>query len=206
MFGLFYGLWRCWFDKEEKKLIIIGLDYAGKTTILEQYKAIFGEKSMDLNKIPPTIGMNIARVVVDNFVAIIWDVGGGSSMRRIWKNYYPDVEGVLFVIDSSDRGRFTEAKRALEQVLETHELRSDVPVLLFANKQDLEDAAPPEEIHRLFDWERHSMGRPFHLLPCCALNKTNLREGLMWLLSEMPSVADPRSPTGGPSASQIPMN
>eukprot|EP00397_Hematodinium_sp_SG-2012_P062709 GEMP01085179.1.p1 GENE.GEMP01085179.1~~GEMP01085179.1.p1 ORF type:complete len:199 (+),score=41.76 GEMP01085179.1:84-680(+) len=187
MFSLFQGLWRWLSYKEEKKLIILGVDNAGKSTILEQYKSIFGAKAMDLSKIPPTIGLNIARVQVGNIIAIIWDVGGGASMRSIWRNYFPDIEGVLFVVDSADPSRFQESMSVLEQVLAAPELRPDVPVLIFANKRDLEDAVPMDDMHKTFHRERLADKRPFHLLPCSGLNKINLEAGLQWLLSEMPA-------------------
>jgi len=188
MFSLLSGLYQWLVYKEEKKIIILGLDNAGKTTTMNQFKAIFGQKAMDLDKITPTIGFNVAKVEIDKIAATIWDLGGQTTLRTIWKNYFPEVEGILYVVDSCDRDRFLEANDELDNVLAHPDMRKCVPLLILANKQDLPQASPVEEVSKVF-CSSSSEGssrtsRPFQLLPCSALKQTNLAHGIRWLLAE----------------------
>ncbi len=76
MFSLLYGLYQMYFEKPTYRVLMVGLDGAGKTTLLEQIKSTNGQKSMPLNKIPPTIGLNIAKVDRQEGEYVVWDVGG----------------------------------------------------------------------------------------------------------------------------------
>lgn len=75
-------------------MVLLGVDNAGKTTTLEQLKALFGLKAMQPDRIPPTIGFNIGRIQIDHVVAVFWDLGGQASFRSVWHNYYPEVQGL----------------------------------------------------------------------------------------------------------------
>ncbi len=93
--------------------MIIGLDYSGKTTLLEKIKGKFGRMaSIPPEKIPPTIGMNLARIEYAGHAVVIWDLGGQIKMRNIWENYYSEANGIIFVVDSCDINRLEEAKLA----------------------------------------------------------------------------------------------
>merc|ERR1719281_2313185 len=133
-------------------MIILGVDNAGKTTMLEQLKKTFGAKSMPIDKIPPTIGLNIGKVTIDGVTAVFWDIGGHISLRSIWHSYYSEVEGIIFVIDSADAGRMDEAKTVLDGLM-AHEALQSVPLLCMANKQEIKDALGIEELSRIFTLE-----------------------------------------------------
>ncbi|KAJ0398892.1 hypothetical protein ATCC90586_005251 [Pythium insidiosum] len=138
MFSLFMGLWNYLFSKAELHLLIVGLDDAGKTTILEQLKGIFGKKpGIPLDKIPPTVGLNLARVDIRRCRVICWDLGGQERLRVIWSKYYSESHGIVFVVDSANEQRLDEAKQTLQTLLSHAEL-ADIPLLLLANKKDLE--------------------------------------------------------------------
>lgn len=149
-------------------MVLLGVDNAGKTTTLEQLKALFGLKAMAPERIPPTIGFNIGRIQIDKVIAVFWDLGGHASFRSVWHNYYPEVQGVMFVVDSADPGRLEEAKRTLLEVID-HEQLKGVPLLCLANKQDKPDAMSVQELSRFFEFERLFSDRSFHVHPCCAL-------------------------------------
>eukprot|EP00928_Gymnodinium_smaydae_P029733 TRINITY_DN22309_c0_g1_i1.p1 TRINITY_DN22309_c0_g1~~TRINITY_DN22309_c0_g1_i1.p1 ORF type:complete len:200 (+),score=35.24 TRINITY_DN22309_c0_g1_i1:113-712(+) len=183
MFSLLRGLWQWLSQKEERRMILLGLDNAGKTTTLEQLKSLFGQKALSLDRIPPTIGLNLGRIRIDNVDAVIWDLGGHPSFRSVWHNYYEEVQGVVFVLDAADAARLPEAKQTLTNVL-SHEGLRGVPVLCMANKQDLPAAADAKEISRWLDFERILADRPCHVHPCCAMRGQGLEEGVRWLLSE----------------------
>ena len=142
MFSLIAGLLKWLFSKAEVHILILGVDHAGKTTLLEQMKGVFRKveagKGIPLEKIPPTVGLNIGRMDVGSSRAIFWDLGGQSSLRSIWDKYYSEAHGLMYVVDSADAARFEEAKAALDALL-CHPHLSGIPLLFFANKQDLSD-------------------------------------------------------------------
>ncbi|KAG9412029.1 hypothetical protein AC1031_017663 [Aphanomyces cochlioides] len=101
---------------------------------------MFGKKAgIPLDKIPPTVGLNIAKVDIARTNVIFWDLGGQERLRAIWSKYYSESHGIVFVIDSADEERFEESKTALFTMLDTPEL-SNVPLLILANKKDLATA------------------------------------------------------------------
>ena len=106
----------------------MGLDNAGKTTILYQFL---------MNEVvhtSPTIGSNVEEVVWNNLHFIMWDLGGQESLRTAWNTYYSNTEFILLVVDSTDRERLTITKEELHRMLQSDEL-CKASVLVFANKQ-----------------------------------------------------------------------
>lgn len=164
-------------------MVILGIDNAGKTTLLEQLKTIYGAKGLPLDRIPPTIGFNIGRIQVGQVMAVFWDLGGSATFRTVWHNYYSEVQGIIFVIDSADPTRMEEAKTTMVELLDHEHLRS-VPLLLFANKQDKPGALDIKEISRIFDIEILLGDRRHHVLQCSALKGEGLEPGVRWLLEE----------------------
>jgi ADP-ribosylation factor protein 1 len=117
------------------RVLMLGLDAAGKTTIL--YKVKLNETVATI----PTIGFNVEEVKVGKGVSFtVWDVGGQEKIRSLWRHYYQNAEGLLFVVDSADPERFNEAREELMGILNNDEMRG-VPVVVVANKQDLPNAA-----------------------------------------------------------------
>eukprot|EP00906_Rhabdomonas_costata_P035929 RCo050459 len=102
MFSLLYGFWQWLFTKEEYHVLIVGLDNAGKTTFLEQLKKMYSKTGgMALDKITPTVGLNIGRVELSGCRLLVWDLGGQANLRRIWEKYYGETDALCFVIDAS---------------------------------------------------------------------------------------------------------
>uniref|UniRef100_A0A3B4F7K0 ADP-ribosylation factor-like protein 14 n=1 Tax=Pundamilia nyererei TaxID=303518 RepID=A0A3B4F7K0_9CICH len=106
-----------------------GLDAAGKTTLL--YKLKLGEVVTTI----PTI-FNVETVEYKNISFTVWDVGGQTIIRPLWRHYYVNTQGLIFVVDSNDPERIKEASEELHTLLQEDELKG-VAVLVFANKQDL---------------------------------------------------------------------
>mmetsp|Transcript_41633 Transcript_41633/g.37021 ORF Transcript_41633/g.37021 Transcript_41633/m.37021 type:complete len:151 (+) Transcript_41633:64-516(+) len=126
-------------SEKEARILVLGLDNAGKTTIL---KTLSDE---DIAQIMPTKGFNIKNLAHDGFKLTVWDVGGHKALRPYWANYYQGTDALVFVIDSADRKRLAESGAELQKLLEEEDLAS-IPLLIFANKQDLLQALPPDEI------------------------------------------------------------
>ena len=109
---------------------MLGLDAAGKTTVL--YKLKLGEHVTTI----PTIGFNVETIEYNGFNLNIWDIGGQDRIRALWRHYYHNTQGLIFVVDSNDIDRIDEARDELHKLLEEDELR-DAILLVYANKQDL---------------------------------------------------------------------
>jgi ADP-ribosylation factor related protein 1 len=149
--------------------------------MLEQMKGIFKKMAgIPPDKIPPTIGLNIGKMDVNQCQCMFWDLGGQLRMRDIWHKYYSEAHGLIFVIDSADPGRFEEAKQAFDAVRSHEELRG-IPVLLVANKQDLPGAVSPEELERIFSWGGTT---PFRVQPVSCLTCEGIADGIRWEVEE----------------------
>ncbi|XP_063599657.1 uncharacterized protein LOC134775967 [Penaeus indicus] len=158
------------------KILMIGLDAAGKTTIL--YKLKLGEVVSTI----PTIGFNVETVEYKNISFTVWDVGAQVKLRPLWKQYYQNTAALVYVVDSSDSGRLREAKEELEAILESDEMVW-VPLLVIANKQDLPGALSVQQVSEGLDLQRQN--RPWHVQPTCAITSEGVYEALDWLAREV---------------------
>ncbi|KAE9410138.1 ARF/SAR superfamily [Gymnopus androsaceus JB14] len=156
----------------------VGLDAAGKTTIL--YKLKLGEIVTTI----PTIGALFQGLVPHstNFFPSgfnLWDVGGQDKIRPLWRHYYQNTQGIIFVVDSNDRERVSEAREELQRMLNEDELR-DALLLVYANKQDLPNAMNAAEITDKLGL--HGLRqRTWYIQAACATSGDGLYEGLEWL-------------------------
>eukprot|EP00053_Salpingoeca_punica_P015474 m.142748 g.142748 ORF g.142748 m.142748 type:complete len:181 (-) comp16720_c0_seq2:2669-3211(-) len=174
VFGkLFLGL----FGKKEMRILMVGLDAAGKTTIL--YKLKLGEIVTTI----PTIGFNVETVEYKNISFTVWDVGGQDKIRPLWRHYFQNTSGLIFVVDSNDRERVGEAKEELAKMLSEDELR-DCVLLVFANKQDLPNAMKAAEITDKLGLN-DLRGKRWYIQATCATTGEGLYEGLDWLSGEL---------------------
>ncbi|KAK8073233.1 hypothetical protein PG994_004132 [Apiospora phragmitis] len=124
------------FGSKEMRLLMLGLDAAGKTTIL--YKLKLGQ---DVTTIP-TVGFNVETVTYKNVKFNVWDVGGQDKIRPLWRHYFSGTQGLIFVIDSADRARIDEAKQELHRIINDREMKDSL-LLVFANKQDIKEGRSP---------------------------------------------------------------
>ncbi|KAJ1343911.1 hypothetical protein BSLG_001514 [Batrachochytrium salamandrivorans] len=119
MYTLLSGLYRKYTQREEFFVIILGLDNAGKTTLLERIKSIFnGVPGLRPESIAPTVGLNIGKVNVKNITLNFWDLGGQRELQSIWEKYYTECHAIVFVVDSTDRARIEEVKATMERVMQ----------------------------------------------------------------------------------------
>ncbi|XP_058485675.1 ADP-ribosylation factor-like protein 5B [Solea solea] len=171
---IFAKLWS-FFCNQEHKVIIVGLDNAGKTTILYQFL---------MNEVvhtSPTIGSNVEEIVVKNTHFLMWDIGGQESLRSSWNTYYSNTEFIILVVDSTDRERLAISKEELYRMLAHEDLRK-AAVLIFANKQDMKDCMSAAEISKYLTLSSIK-DHPWHIQSCCALTGEGLCQGLEWMTS-----------------------
>jgi len=178
MFSLFYGLYEYMTRKEEFHILIIGLDMAGKTTVLERLKTLYTDYSgLEPTQILPTVGLNIARFETKNIPLVFWDLGGQASLRSIWEKYYADTHAILFVVDASQIERIEEAKAVLDRTLGNTDLLG-APLLVIANKQDETGAVGGVEL-------KERLGRVCDVQPTSALTGDGLQSAIEWVIAHV---------------------
>ncbi|NXA40344.1 ARL14 protein, partial [Eudromia elegans] len=157
---------------KQGNILMLGLDSAGKSTLL--YKLKYNDHFLTI----PTIGFNVDMIETQkDFTLTFWDVGGQQKMRQLWGNFLENTDGLLYVVDSSDKQRLEESKKEFERVLR-NEFLKNVPVVLLANKQDLPGALNAEEVTRRFNMKRYCSDRNWYVQPCCAITGEGLSEAL----------------------------
>jgi len=165
--------------EKEIRLLILGLDNAGKTTIL---KKVNGE---DIDTISPTLGFNIKTLQYDNFKLNVWDVGGQTTIRSYWRNYFEQTDGLIWVVDSSDKLRLADCKKELHSLLKQEKLVG-ASLLIFCNKQDIEGALTCDEIKDYLELDDITT-RHWAIIPCSAVTGEGLLEGIDWLVYDISS-------------------
>ncbi|XP_074699777.1 ADP-ribosylation factor-related protein 1 isoform X2 [Strix aluco] len=169
MYTLLSGLYKYMFQRDEYCILILGLDNAGKTTFLEQTKTRFNKnyKGMSLSKITTTVGLNIGTIDVGKTRLMFWDLGGQEELQSLWDKYYAESHGVIYVIDSTDEERLSESKRAFEKMI-TSEALEGVPILVLANKQDVETCLSIPDIKTAFSDCINKIGKRDCLTQACS--------------------------------------
>lgn len=156
----------------DTRVLMLGLDGAGKTTISLKLK--LGETVPT----PPTIGFAVETIEFKKLKFNIWDIGGQDKIRALWKHYYPGTDAIIWVVDSTDKKRIKLVHHELHKLLEDEDLR-DCPLLVFSNKMDLCQMSTAEVADKL---ELSSLrGREWYCQGCSALTGAGLYEGLNWL-------------------------
>mmetsp|Transcript_21974 Transcript_21974/g.77062 ORF Transcript_21974/g.77062 Transcript_21974/m.77062 type:complete len:184 (-) Transcript_21974:599-1150(-) len=170
-------LFDAWSGTKEKRMLLLGLDAAGKTTLL--YNLKLGEVVHTM----PTIGFNCEAVSYKNVNFTAWDIGGQDKLRRLWRYYYEATDALVWIVDSADEERLEEAREELHKLLAAEELR-DAKLLVCANKQDLPHALSPAAVADKMGL--HSIrGRDWFVQGCTATRGDGLYEGLDWVVSAL---------------------
>ncbi|KAJ3063316.1 Arf GTPase arl1 [Rhizoclosmatium sp. JEL0117] len=171
--SIFQRLW----GSKEVRILILGIDGAGKTTIL--YRLQIGEVVTTI----PTIGFNVETVTYKNIKFQVWDLGGQTSIRPYWRCYYQNTDAVIYVIDSTDRERLGISKDELLSMLQEEELKT-AKLLVLANKQDLAGAMSAAEVSEHLGLTE-LRGRQWTIFKCSAMTGEGLTESLDWLATQV---------------------
>jgi len=161
---------------------MVGLDSAGKTTIL--YRLKIGQVVTTI----PTIGFNVETIAYKNITLTVWDVGGQLKIRSLWSHYFVGTQAIIFVVDSSDRERIDgdygedNAKSELHRLLQEEAL-AETKLLVLANKQDYENAMTPAEVEKRLGLTE--VQHKYHVQGTSALTGEGLEDALNWLVSTL---------------------
>ena len=159
------------FSNSEARILMVGLDAAGKTTILK--KLALNETVSTI----PTIGFNVETVSPCKGVTFtVWDVGGQEKLRPLWRHFFQNTQGLIFVLDSSDLERISEARQELSNVLENPEMEG-VPVVVIGNKQDIPRALKAHDIAQKLSLLQQKVN-PWHVQEACAKNGEGIYEAM----------------------------
>ncbi|MFX1513638.1 MAG: ADP-ribosylation factor family protein [Promethearchaeota archaeon] len=161
--------------KEEITCALIGLDNAGKTTILQRLRK--GE----LISTAPTLGYNIEAIQIETgFQLNVFDLGGQVSFRSIWKNFLDRADLLIYVVDAADTDRLDESKAEFERALKF--LREKIPIVFMSNKKDLDNRASIDDLMDLFEINQlETAGHKTGIIETCALTSEGLREAFYWI-------------------------
>jgi len=171
--------------KKSGKLVFLGLDNAGKTTLLHMLK------DDKLAQHVPTLHPTSEELTLGNIKFTTFDLGGHAQVRRVWKDYFPAVDAIVFLIDVWDRQRFNESITELDSLLSDEQL-ANCPLLILGNKIDKVGAAGEQEIRHIFNLHGKTTGqgnisrdklqqRPMELFMCSVKQREGYGEAFRWM-------------------------
>ncbi|CBH14316.1 ADP-ribosylation factor-like protein, putative [Trypanosoma equiperdum] len=177
---LISGLWSVFNPNRHYKLLILGLNNAGKTSIL--YHLQLGHSIAT----QPTLGGNVEQLSIshgsnNNKIEVsCWDLGGQEQLRDSWRLYYDQTDAVIFVVDAADPSRFPAARSVLHKILANEPQLRQAVLLVLANKQDMEGAVSPADLIESLGLAAVN-DRTWTLMGCSASKGDSLREAMSWI-------------------------
>ncbi|XP_063710868.1 ADP-ribosylation factor-related protein 1-like [Symsagittifera roscoffensis] len=183
MYTLVSGLVRELLKRDEYNVLILGLDNAGKTTLLEHTKIKFtsGYTGKPFHKITATIGLNIGNISTLGVNLLFWDLGGQDELQSLWDKYYAECHGVVWVVDSLDEARVDDSRVAFEKMIRNEHMRG-VPLLFLCNKQDMVGCLNVNQIREAFSDSASKMGsRDCSVRGVSALHGQGIKDAIVWL-------------------------
>ena len=195
--GLWTMLSRAFGKKRQAKILVVGLDNSGKSTLIHHMKVGSSKKSRDKDvfEATPTVGFHVEEFSnrENNINFVVYDMSGQGKYRSLWEHYYTDVQAIIYVFDSTDRLRLCVVKDELDTILDNKELKNKrTPLLFFANKMDVAgslsqaDCAQELQLNKIKE-------HPWHISASNALTGAGVAEGIEWLCGSISTAEESQS-------------
>eukprot|EP01029_Cantina_marsupialis_P005413 TRINITY_DN1586_c0_g1_i2.p2 TRINITY_DN1586_c0_g1~~TRINITY_DN1586_c0_g1_i2.p2 ORF type:complete len:195 (-),score=52.93 TRINITY_DN1586_c0_g1_i2:1215-1739(-) len=166
--------------KQDCKIVVVGLDNSGKTTLLNHLKPKKGE----VTEVVPTVGFAVEEFSKGNVAFTAFDMSGQGRYRSLWEQYYTDIHAVIFVVDSADKIRMCVVKEELQDLLSNPVVKdANIPILFFANKMDLPAALSAVDVMSMLALD--AIEKPWHIASSNALTGEGVDEGINWLAEQL---------------------
>ena len=178
------GLW-----KKDAKIVFLGLDNAGKSTLLSVLK------TGRVTQLDPTKHAQSETLSIGKVNLLAFDLGGHQAMRKVWRDYFPKIDAIVYLIDAADPSRFEESKIEFDNILNTEEL-GDIPILVLGNKIDKQGAVGEDELRMALGLANQGTfgvqkldkvgGKPIEVCMCAVVKKSGFTEGFKWITNQLP--------------------
>ena len=175
--------------KKDAKIVFLGLDNAGKSTLVSLLK------TGRVTQLDPTKHAHSEHITIGKVNINAFDLGGHEAMRKIWKEYTPQIDAIVYLIDAADKSRFEESKREFDRVLQSADI-GKVPILVFGNKIDKTGAVSEEELRLALGLAQQTPfgiqkldkinDKPVEVFMCAIVKKTGYVDGFNWLTNQLP--------------------
>ena len=166
------------FHGNDFKVLVIGLNSSGKSTILNKLKPSLCQQA----DVKPTNGFETPWIPFKQYRMRFSDMSGEADFRPLWQNHADNVDGIIFVVDSSDTTRFPMAKEEFHAIVNLPAIQSrPIPILILANKNDLEESAPLDLIEKSLDTASIA-NHATNIMSVCAFYPKEIFKGLEWLV------------------------
>eukprot|EP00826_Nyctotherus_ovalis_P043727 TRINITY_DN4644_c0_g1_i4.p1 TRINITY_DN4644_c0_g1~~TRINITY_DN4644_c0_g1_i4.p1 ORF type:complete len:196 (+),score=59.53 TRINITY_DN4644_c0_g1_i4:160-747(+) len=170
---------------KEANIVFVGLDNAGKTTLLQMLKD--DKYSQHL----PTQQPHMEELTMGKIRFQTFDLGGHEIARKLWRDYCTVAQAIIFLVDAAAKSRFEDAKKELDSVMNLPEL-SNVPVAILGNKIDKKGAASEDELRESLGlpyeltWgkdpsKKTGTGRPIEIFMCSVAKRMGYVEAFQWI-------------------------
>ncbi|XP_015601576.1 ADP-ribosylation factor-like protein 6 [Cephus cinctus] len=167
--------------KKEVNVLVIGLNNSGKSTVINHFKRE-DDRCID---IVPTVGFNVEKFAFKNVGFTAFDMSGHDRYRSLWEHYYKDCQGIIFIIDSSDKLRLVVAKEELDMLLQHPDVAGrKIPILFLANKMDLPDSLTTVKLASGLGLDR-IQNKPWHIRATNAVTGEGLQPAIEWLTDQI---------------------
>lgn len=190
MWTLVSGCYRQIMERREYGVLVVGLEAAGKTTLLERLKTMYSSTpGLPPDKVVTTVGCNVARLHLSRCKLLLWDLGGKTALRPIWEKYYADSRAVIYCVDASDPVHWEESKCVLLEVLKACPL---VPVVVVCCKSDLPDSKHPESVAAFFAFNSENEKRIKYVMASAvtADDKKGISDAMAWFEKKLEESAN----------------
>lgn len=178
------GLW-----KKNAKIVFLGLDNAGKSTLMVVLK------TGRVTQVDPTKHAHSEHLTIGNVHMNAFDLGGHEAMRKIWREYFPKIDAIVYLIDAADPSRFAESKAEFDRIVNTSEI-GKIPILVLGNKIDKMGAVSEDELRLALGLAQPTAfgvqkvdvvnEKPVEVFMCAVVKRTGFTEGFKWVAKHIP--------------------